>query len=82
MLRRSFGGDRIALPLAKPWLIRVYRERGLSYAQIALAVRCNEATAFKHLKSMGLVHPHAAASGRSGIRRHAAFQPSALEAVS
>jgi hypothetical protein len=82
-LRRSFGGDRIALPLAKPWLIRVYRERGLSYARIKRAVGCTEATVFKHLKSMGMSGPPATTRRtRLTMPRRATLQPSILEAVS
>ncbi len=44
-----FGHERVAIPLAKRWRARVYRTRGMSYAQIARKLGCNEATVWKHL---------------------------------
>jgi hypothetical protein len=52
----KFGSDTIALPLARPWRVHVYRARGLSYPQIAKAVGVSEATVARLLKGMGLTN--------------------------
>nr|WP_294564081.1 helix-turn-helix domain-containing protein [uncultured Rhodopila sp.] len=52
----KFGSETIALPLARPWRVHVYRARGLSYPQIAKAVGVSEATVARLLKDMGLTN--------------------------
>jgi hypothetical protein len=52
-----FGGEYIKVPVARSWQIRVYRERGLSYAQIAHTIGSTEITVARHLKRMGLTCP-------------------------
>lgn len=55
-LAAKFGSDTIALPLARPWRVQVYRSRGCSYPQIAKAVGVSEATVARLLKDMGLTN--------------------------
>lgn len=43
ILAGEFGGTMLAVPLAKPWLARVYRDRdGSSYSAIARKLKASE----------------------------------------
>ena len=55
-LAAKFGSDTIAMPLARPWRVQVYRARGCSYPQIAKAIGVSEATVARLLKDMGLTN--------------------------
>lgn len=79
ILSANFGKETLAIPMAKAWRVRVYRERGLSYGEIALAIGCNEATVFKHLRRMGLTRP--AESGTASPAKAPALRPQSHEAA-
>lgn len=74
----EFGGCYIAVPLAKPWRASIYRERGLSYGEIAIALATSVTSVWRMLRAVGLTGchpgsapaaraPHAAANGRSAV---------------
>lgn len=38
----EFGGNNLDVPLCKTWRARIYRSRGMTHRDIALALGCNE----------------------------------------
>jgi hypothetical protein len=53
-LSARYAGLYLKIPLAKPWRISTYRERGMSYTAIAHALGCSETTVARCLKDAGL----------------------------
>jgi hypothetical protein len=41
-LVEEFGGNNLEVPLCKAWRARIYRARGLTHRDIALALGCHE----------------------------------------
>jgi hypothetical protein len=56
-LSKMFGGLTIAIPVARLWRMRVYRDRGHSQPEIARMVGCCEDTVWRSLRSMGMSGP-------------------------
>lgn len=52
-LSAAMGGDRVKIPLAKYWRIRVGRAQGLSYREIARRVGTTEGVVWQHLHNAG-----------------------------
>jgi hypothetical protein len=53
-LRRTFGKQRLKVPLLRPWRARIYRGRGLSYAEIALKLGVSDSAVHVYLRDAGL----------------------------
>ena len=51
-LIRAFGDSSITVPVARYWRVQRYRERGLSYAQIARMLGCHEDTVWRLLRTV------------------------------
>lgn len=49
----AMGAEVIRVPLAKAWRARIYHGRGMSQAEIALKLGCNEVTVWKYLHDRG-----------------------------
>jgi hypothetical protein len=54
-LTDAYGGTYIKVPLAKFWRAQLYRERGLSYGQIATKLGCSESSVHTFLRDAGKV---------------------------
>jgi hypothetical protein len=54
IMSSKFGGDALAIPIARRWRIMVYRERGMTHQCIARLVGCHEGNVWKVLREMGL----------------------------
>ena len=50
-----YQGDRLSLPLGKPWLTVMFRRQGYSYSKIARTLRIGETNVYRTLKGMGMI---------------------------
>jgi len=64
-LSAEFGGETLKVPLPKLWLLNIYRERGMSYPQLAGKMRVTEKTIGVWLKRLGLTKPSGSAKAES-----------------
>lgn len=46
----EYGGGNIEVPLCKAWRARIYRQRGMTHREIALALGCGERTVRCYLR--------------------------------
>jgi hypothetical protein len=53
-LSKEFAGIAVNIPLAKLWRVSVYRERGMSYADIAIKLCTSETNVHRWLRTLGL----------------------------
>lgn len=44
LLSERYGGDKMRVPLAKHWRVRAYVAQGLSHAEIARRLQCNQSS--------------------------------------
>ncbi len=58
-LAQRWGGDNLKVPLARYWRVRVYREQGMSYSEIARRVGITENTVHRYLQHAGMTAPPA-----------------------
>jgi hypothetical protein len=49
----AWGGEYLKVPLARYWRARIYRARGMSYAQIARGVGATETSVWRWLNAAG-----------------------------